>query len=144
MLLQGSYKGTRKRRYARPRTLEEIFGIDPASLRKLGFAESEIQEMARSDYFQGGNFLKAKDFKNGQIVLIDEFNEAKTRIGTRPILRFRGFDAPFGLNATNYDTLVQKFGEDEKKWAGKKVHISIIQAPNPSNGGKMGPAVRLE
>jgi len=100
--------------------------------------------MPRSDYFQGGNFLKAGDFKNGQIVIIEEFSEAKTRLGTRPILRLKGFEQPFGLNATNYDFLADKFGEVEKNWAGKRVKIAITTAPNPSQGGKVGPAVRLQ
>jgi hypothetical protein len=144
MLLSGSYKGTRKRRYARNRTLEEIFGIDPASLRRLGFTEKEISKMARSDYFKGGNFLKAAAIKNGQFAIVETFEEAKTRLGTRPILRLRGFEEPFGLNATNYDRMVEHFGEDEKKWAGKKIKLLITQAPNPSAGGKMQPAIRIE
>lgn len=147
MLLLGSYKGTRKSRYAKPRTLEaiiaEIFKVD---WRLLDFRTAKEKEshVPRSDYFKGGNFLKAAAIKNGQLAIVEGFEEAKTRLGTRPILRLRGFEEPFGLNATNYDKMVERFGEDEKKWAGKKIKLLIVQAPNPSAGGKMQPAIRVE
>jgi hypothetical protein len=98
----------------------------------------------RDKYFQGGNFLKAKDFKDGQQVIVTQFEEVKTRIGTRPVLRLQGFEAPLGLNATNMDKMIEKYGNNEKTWAGKRIRISIIMAPNPSKGGKEGPAVRIE
>jgi hypothetical protein len=40
--------------------------------------------------------------------------------------------------------MVEKFSDDEKKWAGKKIRLVIVQAPNPSAGGKLGPAIRIE
>lgn len=106
----------------------------------------------RSRYFQGGNFLKpdSKDddgdtiVKDGMMVTVEEFSEAKTRIGTRPILRLKGIDQPFGLNATNFDKMVEKFGESEKNWAGKKIRLRVIQAPNPQNQNKMQAAIRIE
>jgi len=147
MLLPGSYKGTRKRRWAQPRTLEQIIGeIFKVDWRLLDFrsAREKRSHMPRSDYFKGGNFLKAAAIKNGQFAIVEAFEEAKTRLGTRPILRLRGFEEPFGLNATNYDKMVERFGEEEKKWAGKKIKLLITQAPNPSQGGKMQPAIRIE
>src|ERR1700723_369881 len=83
----------------------------------------EEQRMARDKYFKGGKFLKASNVKSGQLVTIEAFEEAKTRLSPdpRPILRLQGIDQPLGLNATNYDRMVEKFSEDEKKWAGKKI-----------------------
>jgi hypothetical protein len=146
MLLPGKYKGTRRHRYAKPRTLSEImawnFGI-PAGLVKIK-GERKIEMPDRDKYFQSGAWLKAKDVKNGQLLQIDEFGEAKTKIGLRPYVKFKGFENPFGLNATNFDQLVQKFGEDESKWSGKKVKVVIVQVANPSAGGKMQPGIRFE
>lgn len=146
MLLSGSYKGTRRRLRWRPRSLEEIIGeIFKVDWRLLDFRTDREKEshMPRSDYFKGGNFLKAAAIKNGQFAIVEAFEEAKTRLGTRPILRLRGFEEPFGLNATNYDRMVELFGENEKQWAGKKIKLIIVQAPNPSAGGKMQPAIRI-
>ena len=106
----------------------------------------------RSKYFQGGNFLKpdSKDddgdtiIKDGMLATVEEFSEAKTRIGTRPIIRLKGIEQPFGLNATNFDKMIEKFGENEKNWAGKKIRLRIIMAPNPQKGGKEQPAIRIE
>jgi hypothetical protein len=147
MLLPGKYKGTRRHRWAQPRTLEQIIGdIFKVDWRLLNFGSTREKEshMPRSDYFKGGNFLKAAAIKHGQFAIVEGFEEAKTRLGTRPILRLRGFEEPFGLNATNYDKMVERFGEEEKKWAGKKIKLLITQAPNPSQGGKMQPAIRIE
>jgi hypothetical protein len=98
----------------------------------------------REKYFKESNWLKAPDFKDGQKVVIEEFGEAKTQIGLRPLLRLKGYENPLGLNATNFDKLTEKFGDNEKDWSGKKITIRIILAPNPSQDGKEGPAVRIE
>lgn len=102
--------------------------------------------MPRDKYFQGGQFLKATDVKDRQLVTIEKFEEIKTRLSEnpRPVLRFVGIEKPFGLNATNYDKMSEKYGENEKAWSGKKIRLLIVQAPNPSNGGKIGPALRIE
>lgn len=97
----------------------------------------------RGKYFQGGNFLKATDVKDGQTVTVEKFEEAKTRLGTRPILRLKGMEQPFGLNATNFDKMIEKFGENEKDWAGKKIRLMYAMAPNPSQGGKETRTLRI-
>ena len=145
MLLPGSYKGTRRHRYAKPRTLEQIIGgIFKVPPTLLNFETGGCTMPDRDKYFQSGAWLKAKDVKNGQLLILEEFGEAKTKIGLRPYVKFKGFENPFGLNATNFDQLVQKFGEDESKWAGKKIKVVIVQVANPSQGGKMQPGIRFE
>ena len=98
----------------------------------------------KGKYFTGGNFLKAADVKDGQLVTIEKFDEAKTRLGVRPVLRLKGIEKPFGLNATNFDKMVDKYGENEKNWTDKKIRLVIVKAPNPSNAGKMQDAIRIE
>jgi hypothetical protein len=149
MLLPGRYKGTRRHKYAQPRTLEQIIGeIFKVDWRLLDFRtvrEKENSTMPdRDKYFQSGAWLKAKDVKNGQLLLIEEFGEAKTKIGLRPYVKFKGYENPFGLNATNFDQLTSKFGDNEKNWIGKKVKVVLVQAANPSQGGKMQPSIRFE
>src|SRR6266478_4337524 len=145
MLLPSSYKGTRRNRWAQPRTLEQIIGdIFKVDYRLLDFRTDREKERTMPDrdkYFQSGAWLKAKDVKSGQLLLIEEFGEAKTKIGLRPYVKFKGFDNPFGLNATNFDQLVGKFGDNEKNWSGKKVKVVIVQVANPSQGGKMQPGI---
>src|SRR5882672_10468145 len=140
MKLKGQYKGTRKRLQWQPRTLSQIYGID-----KFGYILKGDEQMPdRDKYFQSGAWLKAKDVKNGQLLLIEEFGEAKTKIGLRPYVKFKGFESPFGLNATNFDQLVAKFGDNEKNWEGKKVKVSIVKVQNPSAGGKVQDSIRFE
>lgn len=100
----------------------------------------------RNKYFQGGSFLKptSDGFKNGMIVTVEKFDEAKTRLGTRPILRLKGIESPLGLNATNMDKMIEKFGEDESKWAGKRLKLITVMAPNPQKGGREQPSIRIE
>jgi hypothetical protein len=108
------------------------------------FLRGENYMQDRSKYFQGGNFLKAADIKDGQLVTIEKFEEAKTRLGTRPILRLKGIEQPFGLNATNFDRMIEKFGESENSWAGKKIRLVLRMAANPQKGGKEQPSIRIE
>jgi hypothetical protein len=90
-----------------------------------------MAKIDRSKYFEGGNFLKAEDVKNGQSFTIEKFEEASTQLGIRPILRLKGQDKPFGLNATNLDKLVEKFGDEADKWAGKRIQFTKTRANNP-------------
>jgi len=97
----------------------------------------------RNKYFEGGKFLKAADVKDGSKFVIERFEEITTRIGVRPILRLQGVETPLGLNATNLDQLVEKFGENEKKWPGKKITIKLVQTTNPQQGGAACTGLRI-
>lgn len=98
----------------------------------------------RSKYFKAGQFLKADDVKDGQFVFIEAFEEVKTKLDKdpRPIIRFKGIEKPLGLNATNFDKLIEKFGEKEKDWMGKKVKLTLVKANNPQTG-KEQDAIRI-
>jgi hypothetical protein len=96
----------------------------------------------RKKYFQGGEFLKADDIKDGQFVIVEKFEEANTKLGTRPVLRLKGMEKPLGLNATNFDKMIEKFGEKESTWTGKKIKLSLVKANNPQTG-KEQDAIRI-
>jgi hypothetical protein len=99
----------------------------------------------RSEFFDSTPFLKAKDVKDGGKFIIESFDAVKTRLGPKlyPLLRLKDWEEPFGLNATNYDKMVELFGPDQKKWAGKKIKLVKVKAPNPSKGGQIGDALRI-
>jgi hypothetical protein len=97
----------------------------------------------RDKYFQGGKFLKAADVKDGATFTVEKFEDITTRIGLRPILRLVGVEMPFGLNATNLDKMVEKFGDNETKWAGKKIRIVHVMTQNPSAGNKATKGLRI-
>lgn len=100
--------------------------------------------ISKESYFESAKFLKAKDVKSGTIFTIDKFEEIKTRLGTRPCLRLKGVDMPFGLNATNLDTLIEKFGDNELKYPGKRIKLMVVATTNPSDGGKATKGLRIE
>src|SRR5271155_5482233 len=123
MLLPGSYKGTRKRRWARPRTVDEIFGIE------------KERPLINRDRYAGDAVIRAKDVKNGQVVTIDWFKEMKSSLRDKPMqpaLQLSEFpDALLPLNVTNLDALLDKFGEDEEKWKGKKIKLMVVSVNTP-------------
>jgi hypothetical protein len=61
----------------------------------------------------------------------------------RPILRLKESDKPLGLNATNFDRMLSKFGDDADKWAGKKITLIHEAGVNNPSTGKTGPALRI-
>lgn len=85
-------------------------------------------------YFDGGQFLKAVDFKKGETVAeVEWFEEIKTSISEHsPALRLKGYEAPFGLNSTNMKFMIEKYGDNSDKWTKKKVTIYKVKTTNPS------------
>jgi hypothetical protein len=100
--------------------------------------------MSREKYFsEKQDFLKPHHVKEGQVAMIDVFEEIQTSLGLRPCIRFDGIEQPLNLNTTNYDWLAARFGDKETDWHGKAIAFHIGTAPNPQQGGKIGPALRL-
>jgi len=100
-------------------------------------------KLDRSQFFQGGAFLKASDVRPGTKYTIVKFDAIKTRIGLRPILRLKETELPFGLNATNFDKMVEKYGDDADNWEGKKIAFNKVKATKPQLGGKEVDALRI-
>ena len=100
----------------------------------------------RNKYFDTRPFLKGGDIKSGAKVTIEKFEEIKTRVSEkpRPCLRLKGYEAPLGLNVTNFNRMLEKFGENIDKWKGKQITLKVISAPNPSDNGKETKAIRIE
>lgn len=98
----------------------------------------------RSAFSKGQPFLKAGDFKSGASFTIETFEEFDYNGEHRCLLRLAGVEQPFGLNMTNLDNLLEKFGNDEKKWRGKKIKLLHVMAPNPQKGGKSVKSIRIE
>lgn len=101
------------------------------------------RKIDREKYFESAKFLKAENVRAGTKFTILTFEEIKTRLGIRPILRLKESDLPFGLNATNFDKMVEKFGDDADKWKGKKITLVHEANVNNPSTGKSGPALRI-
>lgn len=99
----------------------------------------------REKYFDSAKFLKADDFKKGEtVVKIEAFEEVTTRLGLRPLLRLKGYEMPLGLNATNIDALIKKYGDDSDKWKGKTLTVYKVKTTDPSQGGKEVDGLRIK
>lgn len=94
--------------------------------------------------YAGEAILRAADLKDGQILTIEWFREIKTQLRDRPIqpaVQFKEYDNPLPLNVTNLDILLEAFSDDETKWPGQKVKITISDVQTP--GGDWTKGIRL-
>lgn len=98
----------------------------------------------REKYFPGANFLKASDIEDESVYTVLGFEEIKTRISDepRPVLRLKGEEKPLGLNATNFDKMIEKFGDETEKWKSKRITLMLVRARNPQTG-KEQDAIRI-
>ena len=102
-----------------------------------------MPKLDRGEYFQGAAFLKAADVRPGTKYTVLKFEAIKTRIGLRPILRLKETELPFGLNATNFDKMVDKFGDDSDDWISKKITFNKVKVANPQLGGREVDGLRI-
>lgn len=101
-------------------------------------------KVSRESFFDSAKFLKAADIKDGQQFTVEKFETAKTRLGNRPLLRLKNVEVPLGLNATNFDKMVEKYGDDADKWSGKRITLRKVKTNNPQQGGKEVDGIRIE
>ena len=98
----------------------------------------------REDFYSH-KFLKAEDLKDGQQLTIEKVEILPSDLkksGKTIAVFFKGNDVPLSLNATNFDALSAKFGDDSDKWIGKKVTVSKSKVTNFKTGGDVD-GVRL-
>lgn len=98
------------------------------------------------DFFDSVPFLKGSDIKGDTRVTVEKFDAVKTRLNDkkpRPILRLKGYDSPLGLNVTNFNKMIEKFGDETNKWAGKQITLRRVLVTNPQEGGKETPGIRI-
>ena len=84
------------------------------------------------DYF-GGSFLKAEDYKGGEIVEIlstgqyedIQTGDNKTKSVLNYVVSVNGVEKTFTPNKSNGQILIEAFGEDDAGWIGKKFIIRI-------------------
>ena len=97
------------------------------------------------DFFDSVPFLTGTDIKTDTQVTVEKFDSIKTRISEkpRPCLRLKGFDSPFGLNVTNFNKMIDKFGDETNAWAGKRITLRRVLVSNPKEGGKETPSIRI-
>ena len=91
--------------------------------------------MANVKKFFEGNFLKAEDVKDGDIMTIasiGDLAEIQSEKGkVKEVLNYEvevnGQAKTFTPNMTNGRALIEAFGEDDEKWVGKKCRIHIVK-----------------
>lgn len=101
--------------------------------------------MIDREKYAGAAILRVGDIKNGQSVTIDWFKEISTKLRDNPIqpaLKLHEFESHLVLNTTNLDTLIEKFGNDEEKWKGKKIRLVIVDTKTPE--GQPTKGIRIE
>jgi hypothetical protein len=76
VLLPGRYKGSRRRRWAKPRTLEQIFGID-----HLQKGEEKMSHFGGNTEDAGAPILSAKYWKKGTQIIGTVLRSFKTDNG---------------------------------------------------------------
>jgi hypothetical protein len=82
-------------------------------------------DMKRNDLFPS-RFLKHADLQGRpqtvsikSVTLEDVGDEAKQK----PVVRFRGKEKGFVLNATNYDVIADALGDETDDWAGQPIEL---------------------
>lgn len=85
----------------------------------------------------GQQFIKAEDIKDGQKLTIEkvEFVSSDLKKGGKTLcLFFKGFDHPLSLNATNFDYMCEKYGDDTDKWVSKTLTARKPKVENFKTG----------
>lgn len=98
-----------------------------------------------SEFFDSKPFLKGTDIKKDTQVTVEAFDKVKTRISEkpRPCLRLKGFEAPLGLNVTNFNRMIEKFGDDTDNWIGKRITLKRVLVNNPQTKQEQA-AIRIQ
>jgi hypothetical protein len=90
-------------------------------------------------------YLNGDDISAGEIATVKMVRDEL--VGTdqdcKPVLYLEEHARGIVLNKTNAGNLVRVFGDDEKKWPGKKILLATELTRNPSTGTQTN-AIRLQ
>ena len=86
----------------------------------------------------GGNFIKAKDIKGkaakAVITAVREADLPQTGLSMILDFEIKKKEWSFPLNKTNCKFLMEKYGDEEKKWIGKVINLVKVLVNNPKLG----------
>jgi len=90
-------------------------------------------------------YLKASDVTAGEIVTVREVRDELVgpEQDTKPVIYFHEHEKGCVLNVTNAKSIVKGLGEDETKWAGNKLALSLIETRSPRSGEPVD-AIRMK
>jgi hypothetical protein len=99
--------------------------------------------MKRTDAFPG-NYLKAQHCIDGGDMLLTITGVTMEAIGDdkreKPVVSFKEDERGLVLNATNWDTIADAYGDDSDDWTGKTVQL---YATKTSFGSKRVDCIRV-
>jgi hypothetical protein len=151
MLLPGSYKGTRKRRQARPRTLFEIYGIGEYEMPKNkpddpfeddwgetmpDSSEGPSEEMPDAPSKEYYDFFKPHIVgkqMGGKIELVRVLPETSEYSDVILLVKFNGKSFRLGLKffSKEYKALKKRFGAKRSDWHGELRYRVMPHKGNP-------------
>ena len=97
--------------------------------------------MINRNRYAGDKIIRASDLKDDATYTIDWFEEIETQLRDRkvqPSIKLHEFEHNLPLNTTNLDVLLDAFGNDEEKWKGKKVRVSLVDSQTPEGNYAVG------
>jgi hypothetical protein len=102
----------------------------------------EVKMGNRSTYAYGqSEYLRADDWAGkSQRVIIAAVDDVEFERGLKPVLTLKGLDKKLVVNATNFDILMDAFGNNTDKWVG---HSIVLEGTKISFKGKRVDSVRV-
>jgi hypothetical protein len=78
-----------------------------------------------------GQFLKkGEDYKEGDMLeILDEGKQVEGNFGTQNVFQVRlenGVEGNVGFNTTSMNNMIDAYGEDSKRWIGRRVKVWAI------------------
>jgi hypothetical protein len=102
----------------------------------------EVKMGNRSTYAYGqSEYLRADDWAGkSQRVIIAAVDDVEFERGLKPVLTLKGLDKKLVVNATNFDILMDAFGNNTDKWVG---HSIVLEGTKISFKGKRVDSIRV-
>ena len=90
-------------------------------------------------------YLKASDITAGDVVTVKEVRDELVgpEQDAKPVIYFREHPKGVVMNVTNAKSVAKDLGEDETKWIGKRLVLSLIETRSPRSGEPVD-AIRMK